>query len=108
MDLTNAFPLVAICSFSLVIAWFVFGILKTPITLGTSTREDAYWVHYSLIRDCDGKVLAQIVARQGMMWGYHTGVTENDVVFGYVSEQYAKRAAENKCKVNVIQKKEGF
>lgn len=71
-------------------------------------KPDAYWVGTSLVRDYDGKVLAQIVVRQGMMWGYHTGVSENDVVFGYVSEQYAKRAAENKCKVNVIQKKEGF
>lgn len=76
--------------------------------LPSDKRLDAYWVGTSLVRDYDGKVLAQIVVRQGMMWGYHTGVTENDVVFGYVSEQYAKRAAENKCKVNVIQKKEGF
>ena len=79
--------------------------VSLPIKQG---KPDAYWVGTSLVRDCDGKVLAQIVVRQGMMWGYHTGVSENDVVFGYVSEQYAKRAAESKCKVNVIQKKEGM
>lgn len=102
MDLANVFLLMTAFSLLSLFAWLVFQIAKNP------KQEDAYWVGTSLVRDYDGKVLAQIVVRQGMMWGYHTGLSENDVVFGYVSEQYAKRAAESKCKVNVIQKKEGF
>lgn len=98
MDLAYLLSVVVVIYIVLFFAW-----------LPTEKKQpDAYWVGTSLVRDYDGKVLAQIVVRQGMMWGYHTGVSENDVVFGYVSEQYAKRAAENKCKVNVIQKKEGF
>lgn len=95
----------SIAAAAVVVFIYLMNRVSLPIKQG---KPDAYWVGTSLVRDYDGKVLAQIVVRQGMMWGYHTGVTESDVVFGYVSEQYAKRAAENKCKVNVIQKKEGF
>lgn len=107
MDITYVLSVVVLACIALFFTWL-------PMFDGSSgfrtskEKPDAYWVGTSLVRDYDGKVLAQIVVRQGMMWGYHTGVSENDVVFGYVSEQYAKRAAESKCKVNVIQKKEGF
>lgn len=87
----------------------IFVYLMNRISLPIKQRKpDAYWVHHSLIRDYDGKVMAQITVRPGPMWGYYAGVTEKDVVFGYISEQYAKRAVESKFKVNVIQKKEGF
>jgi len=98
MDIAYLLSVVVVICIVLFFAW-----LPTE-----KKRPYAHWIGYSLVREYDGKILAQIVVRQGMMWGYHTGVSENDVVFGYVSEQYAKRAAEGKCKVNVIQKKEGF
>lgn len=71
-------------------------------------KTDAYWVGPVLVRDTDGKILAHVIVRRPELWGYHTGATENDVVLGYISEWHAKRAAENKCRVSLVHKKEAI
>lgn len=85
-----------------------FCILKRMSQYLNSVKTDAYWVGPILVRDTDGKILAHVIVRRPELWGYYTGATENDVVLGYISEWHAKRAAENKCRVSSVHKKEAI